>query len=584
MKNLYCPSFIKWFIYSLLLLLWHTFTYTNEDNFGEATHSRISRKNGSCVHCFRVLLEEGNTDMCNSYSTLMGSALQIISNHRDKAGKAVKISLDNEGFMHEFNHVLTDEKFPRQVSSFKKRGKHKQNLDVPAKGGKYASNVYNNKRMNDSYLDDYYDEYEKYEKEKYNHKYYDGRTPRPDERGNCKYQDGRGSRIYHQERYHEDRDDRRYPQDRDHCKYRDDDRYPQDRDEYKYRDGPGNHTYHQDRYNKDRGDCRYPENRDNCKYWDDDRYAKDRANCKYSDDDRYPQERDDRRYAHDQRGQKNKKYRDEYNKYDEYYKYDGKDNRDNQDDSYRKPSNYKQPAFDNEANKLPRTYPTQDSTPKPLNDKYTNFNKAGKTHDPMNLGDNAKKLHNTLKNHSDKSKGYYSKRYYGDNVEEKDKMVEPSKYHNKHRRCSSRTSIDINDDLRYYIDKGRQQCEFSGCRIIGILKNCALGKMFRQSDSKVELEKTRHMKNKAQDERREIKPSGFFNKLAYAIRKNKTFLKLVFMFSVPYPLVLYASVVVAHSVAELSSCIALFFILLIVFQIIIGFALSKFAVSTLQSK
>ncbi|KJP85540.1 hypothetical protein AK88_04806 [Plasmodium fragile] len=401
MKNLYCPSLIQWFICFLLLLLWNEFTYTNENTLGELWNSKISRKNGSFVHYFRLLVEEDNTDMCNSYSTLLDSVLHIMSDEKGNVGKAVKISLDNDDPMDDFNNVETDEKFPTQVSSYTKGAKHKHNSDASNKDAKYASNVYNSKRKNDSYLDDYYDEYEKYEKEKYNHKYYDGRKQRHDERGNYKY------RPHH--RYHEDRDDHRYPQERDMYTYQD------DYDNWKYGDDCDNYKYLED--------ARYAKDRDEYKYRDDARYAKDRDEYKYRDDARcakdrdhrrYAQQRDDRRYAHDQRGHKNKKYRDEYNKYDEYYKYDGKDYRDYQDDSYRKPSNYKQPAFDNEANKLPRKYPAQDSPPKPLNATCANVNKAGNTHDPMNLGDNAKKLHTTIKNNSDNSKGYYSKRYYGD--------------------------------------------------------------------------------------------------------------------------------------------------------------------------
>ncbi|KJP86708.1 hypothetical protein AK88_03620 [Plasmodium fragile] len=56
-------------------------------------------------------------------------------------------------------------------------------------------------------------------------------------------------------------------------------------------------------------------------------------------------------------------------------------------------------------------------------------------------------------------------------LEENNRMVEPSKYHNKHRRSSSKTSIDIEDEVFYYLEKIQQRNGFSGIHIGDFLEN-----------------------------------------------------------------------------------------------------------------
>ncbi|KJP86214.1 hypothetical protein AK88_04185 [Plasmodium fragile] len=70
-------------------------------------------------------------------------------------------------------------------------------------------------------------------------------------------------------------------------------------------------------------------------------------------------------------------------------------------------------------------------------------------------------------------------------VEENNRMVESSEYHNKHRRSSSKTSIDIEDEVFYYLEKTQHRHGFSGSHIGDFVENTMLGKIFRKVSSKV---------------------------------------------------------------------------------------------------
>ncbi|KMZ88962.1 hypothetical protein PVBG_02936 [Plasmodium vivax Brazil I] len=128
---------------------------------------------------------------------------------------------------------------------------------------------------------------------------------------------------------------------------------------------------------------------------------------------------------------------------------------------------------------------------------------------------------------------------FEDEEEESPRMSESSRYRSKHRRSSSRRRMDIDDEIRYHMDKRRHESKFPVSRRGGFFKNSALGKMFKKIDSKIELEMLRFIKNRAQEERMGIKPKGFFNKFVFSMYRNKAFLPLVLALSVAYPLVLY---------------------------------------------
>ncbi|GAB69713.1 hypothetical protein PCYB_004620 [Plasmodium cynomolgi strain B] len=84
-----------------------------------------------------------------------------------------------------------------------------------------------------------------------------------------------------------------------------------------------------------------------------------------------------------------------------------------------------------------------------------------------------------------------------------------------------------------------QQNKFSANSSGAFLKNTELGKESRKLDSMVELKKLSDIKNKAEDERMEIKSKGFSNESEYSRRKKKENLFLFLAYSVPYPLALY---------------------------------------------
>ncbi|ANQ07797.1 Uncharacterized protein PCOAH_00023330 [Plasmodium coatneyi] len=534
-------SFTKWF--ALYLLLWNNYEYANENKFGKTWNNIIRRKNVSDVRGSRLLREKGNTyvDNNSSFSSLEDIMFGISSDEESNVGGTTKILLDKDGFMEELNNIMTDGELKRPISSLTKGGKHKPKSKFLAEGEKYTSTKCNS-RSKDNYSD-YYN-YDGEDKECKNKKYKNRKY------GNKKYK----NKKYKNKKYEEK--EQAYG-----CKYRD-----------------GRKQRH--------------DNGDNRKYRDDRRYPQERDNRKHGHDDR-----NNRKYGDDRDGQGHKKYRDTYDKYDKYDKYNGEDYRHNHDDSYRKPLNSKRHTFHNKGNKSPSKYPAQDDLfPKPSSDKYGNVNKVGKTHNPMDLLDDAKKLPSTLKNHFDHSKGYGSKSYYGDDddygddydndrEDESNLMALSSKYPNEHEGSSSGKGIHTTDEIRSYMDEKRQENKIPVSPSAGFCRNTAVCKMFRKSDSKVKLKKSRDMKNKAPDGKMENKPRPFFSKLLYTIRKNKKFLCLALILSIPYPLVLYLLNLFAYGMyIYLTECIEVFFILAVAFQIITGLVFSKAAISIIRPK
>ncbi|VUZ96759.1 Plasmodium exported protein, unknown function [Plasmodium vivax] len=550
MNNLFC-FFTKSFILSLLV--WNSCEYANENNFGEARISKISRKNASGVRCMRLLKEEGGAQMDKSYASLKDAMLEVVGDQTGNVAKEVKELLENDGSVKKLEDevtndkpqsepdqaVVTDETTPKQDSPVTEGGKPEENTELPAKEVKYASSKHDS-RKSDYYSDNYDDE----EDEDYDYNYRDRRRRgddrdgrrRGDDRDGRRRGDDRDGRRRDDDRDYrrrgddrddrrrdddrdyrrrgddrddrrrgddrddrrrgddrdgrrrgDDRDGRRRGDDRDNRKYRDDDGYPEDRDDRDNRDNRkyrGDRRHPQERDNrKKRHDDRYPEDRDdrdNRKYRDDDGYTDDqdddrydqgragpkkrgddrkdqgktgpkqpgddgndqgldspkkrggdrydddrdspkkRGGDRYDDDrdspkkrggDRYDDDRDDRKHQYDRSGQKNKKYfDDDYSVYEDgdedysVYEYE----------HYGKPSNYKQPGFDNKRDKSPSKYPAKGYPQKSSNDKYGNVNKGGEMYDSMDLEEDGKKFYGKSQTQPQRSKGYDSKKYYDD--------------------------------------------------------------------------------------------------------------------------------------------------------------------------
>ncbi|KMZ79574.1 hypothetical protein PVIIG_00848, partial [Plasmodium vivax India VII] len=222
MNNLFC-FFTKSFILSLLV--WNSCEYANENNFGEARISKISRKNASGVRCMRLLKEEGGAQMDKSYASLKDAMLEVVGDQTGNVAKEVKELLENDGSVKKLEDevtndkpqnepdqaVVTDETTPKQDSPVTEGGKPEENTELPAKEVKYASSKHDS-RKSDYYSDNYDDE----EDEDYDYNYRDRRR-RGDDRDGRRRGDDRDGR-----RRGDDRDGRRRDDDRDYRRRGDD--------------------------------------------------------------------------------------------------------------------------------------------------------------------------------------------------------------------------------------------------------------------------------------------------------------------------------------------------------------------------
>ncbi|KJP87304.1 hypothetical protein AK88_02984 [Plasmodium fragile] len=106
-----------------------------------------------------------------------------------------------------------------------------------------------------------------------------------------------------------------------------------------------------------------------------------------------------------------------------------------------------------------------------------------------------------------------------DNLEENNRMVESSEYHNKDKRLSTTAGLDVDDAVCYYIDKLQQKNKFSASPSRGFFENTSVGRKCRKLDSKFESEITRYMNMQAYEKHnysvREVKGTReFFNLLS----------------------------------------------------------------------
>ncbi|KJP86744.1 hypothetical protein AK88_03558, partial [Plasmodium fragile] len=108
---------------------------------------------------------------------------------------------------------------------------------------------------------------------------------------------------------------------------------------------------------------------------------------------------------------------------------------------------------------------------------------------------------------------------------ETDKIDEPSKYRNKHKKFSITTGMDIDDEVNSYVDGERQRNKFTGSRNGDSLETIQLGETFGAADSMIGLEKlSPYLQSKAQGRRIKKKRRGLFSALIHteATKKNSS--------------------------------------------------------------